>query len=253
VILQANSGVAASRNAGASAAIGEYLAFLDADDLWLPHHVERSVAALDANRAAVLCCSGYIPVARGKRLPPAYVKCAPSLPEMLQGGWSMLPSTIVMRAESFDKCGGFSTEFRRTGSGFEDTYMWLRMREQGEFHYLREADVIYNTVAFSDLGAKYAKAFPVFVRLVRSRYGKSADPGILAAKDSMAASLLTKAIEQMDGKAPTDAVRTLMGLAYFHPGYLLKNGNFKRLWRRRNLRRCRALLTSSVFGSDKQG
>ena len=49
LIEQANSGPAAGRNNGARNSSGEYLAFLDADDLWAPQFLERSVAALDSD------------------------------------------------------------------------------------------------------------------------------------------------------------------------------------------------------------
>lgn len=44
VIDQCHSGVAVARNRGAAAARGTWLAFLDADDLWLPHKLEVQLA-----------------------------------------------------------------------------------------------------------------------------------------------------------------------------------------------------------------
>ena len=49
VIQQPNMGQAGARNAGAKRGTGTYLAFLDQDDLWLPHKLDRQVAVLESN------------------------------------------------------------------------------------------------------------------------------------------------------------------------------------------------------------
>jgi glycosyltransferase involved in cell wall biosynthesis len=46
-IYQQNGGAYAARNTGLDHASGSYVAFFDSDDLWLPHHLERCVSALD--------------------------------------------------------------------------------------------------------------------------------------------------------------------------------------------------------------
>lgn len=46
---QMNQGAYGARNTGVAMASGEYVAFYDSDDLWLPHHLEACAGALDAN------------------------------------------------------------------------------------------------------------------------------------------------------------------------------------------------------------
>jgi glycosyltransferase involved in cell wall biosynthesis len=58
VVRQANAGAAAARNTGVESATGEWVALLDADDLWLPNKLERQLAVLEADPSALAVHSG---------------------------------------------------------------------------------------------------------------------------------------------------------------------------------------------------
>ena len=54
--LPKNSGAAAARNAALERARGRYIAYLDADDLWMPNKLERQLAFLEETGAVFSCC-----------------------------------------------------------------------------------------------------------------------------------------------------------------------------------------------------
>jgi glycosyltransferase involved in cell wall biosynthesis len=177
VIEQANRGPAAARNAGAAIAHGEYLAFLDADDAWLPHKLAATVSLLDRNPRVVLVFSDAIPIdASGAPAGESYVTAvcahAPTMAEMLDRWWPIIPSTAVMRMATFKACGGFVEEFR--SAAYEDPFLFLVAREHGDFAYVPERLVRYRYESPGVRMEKYQRYRDVFVRRVTERYGTAA-------------------------------------------------------------------------------
>jgi len=132
-----NHGVTRSRNLAAENAQGEYLAILDADDVWLPEMLENRAADLEGHPEAGLTFgpseywyswsglnvpeSDYLPpIAPGPRLyqPPFLLLNT----HPIGGGGAPCPSSFVMRREAFAKIGGFVEEFcPATRQLYEDT------------------------------------------------------------------------------------------------------------------------------------
>lgn len=105
LIRQANQGVAAALDAAAARASGEALAFLDADDLWLPGKLALQAAALAEDPALDGVFGHMQPFA------------SPDLPEIERAGLRIgdgpvpgfVKGTLLLRRTAFDRIGGFGS------------------------------------------------------------------------------------------------------------------------------------------------
>jgi glycosyltransferase involved in cell wall biosynthesis len=147
VIDQENRGVSAARNAGIQAAAGEYIALLDGDDTWMEDKLAKTVPVLDKSPACVAVFSNIVGVDSAGRevwyfVAPEFGH-SPTLDEMLDWPWPILPSAIVIRRDTLLAIGGFSEEFKPQHWGGEDNFLTLLVRERGEIAYVPETLVQY--------------------------------------------------------------------------------------------------------------
>lgn len=136
VLHQENQGPGAARNAGIAEATGELTAFLDADDEWLPDHLETAVKAFQHYGSKLAAfTAGYIefpaevstePMWRRRGIQDGLVAIGASTrPEILHYMLAYMSCcSSVTRTETLRKWGGFY-EHRCTFG--EDSFLWLKI------------------------------------------------------------------------------------------------------------------------------
>ncbi len=137
---QTNSGVAAARNRGARAATGEWLAFLDADDEWLPEKLDRQLAAVPQH---MVYSDRFNVGARGE-LPAIQSHVTPMhhgdlfLRLLLEGNF-VTASSVMVRRSLFETVGGFCEGLH----GTEDWDLWVRIAASHRIDFVDEPLVRY--------------------------------------------------------------------------------------------------------------
>jgi glycosyltransferase involved in cell wall biosynthesis len=135
VLKISNGGIiAASRNLGLKSAAGEFAAFVDSDDIWLPEKLERQLEALGAAPGAVLAYSRFKTLTGDTASEEIFPRPSGCVSGRVFGRLYLKHfiacSGVLARRGSLAEAGGFSEEPELVA--IEDSDLWLRLAQKGE-------------------------------------------------------------------------------------------------------------------------
>jgi glycosyltransferase involved in cell wall biosynthesis len=144
LLRQANAGTAAARNLGLNAANGEFIAFLDADDLWHPEKLERQTARFQTRPELDYCVAHvqnfWVPELIEEERRFRDHRISKALPGYSTG-------TLLVRRALFDTVGQFNPAIKHA----DDTEWFLRASEHGAVMELLPDVLLYRRLHQTNL------------------------------------------------------------------------------------------------------
>lgn len=147
-----NGGVSRARNALIAEARGEFVAFLDADDIWSPHHLALAAAAFATGADVVFSGVTFIDT-DGRPLPgraePNESQLRDMAPALFHYNFVQCTSTLSLRRRWIGIVGNFDPAL----SHGEDLDLWLRLLAAGaSWEYSGDCTCAYRKHATSAMG-----------------------------------------------------------------------------------------------------
>jgi len=142
-IHKGNGGPASARNRGIREASGEFIAFLDADDLWLPGKLRTQVNFFNQNNGQTGLVHTNVIKMYGDGFTKIKLKgdyCAKGPYSLFMGNF-ITNSSVLVRRQCFEALGYFDESKDLIAN--EDYDMWLRISSKYEIGYIDEPLVIY--------------------------------------------------------------------------------------------------------------
>jgi glycosyltransferase involved in cell wall biosynthesis len=141
---QKNRGPSSARNSGILKAQGQFVAFLDSDDFWLPHHLENQIETLQRDPELGLVYSNVLHLEQNAPIGVAFDTVPqsgePTFESLLAERCTVNTSSVVVRRDILLGAGLFDESMNRC----EDFDLWLRIASAGvRMAYDREIQVCH--------------------------------------------------------------------------------------------------------------
>lgn len=136
---QENKGPAAARNLGGKLANGEYIAFLDSDDLWEENKLQKQISYINANKEVDLILTNVTVVDEDKKYLFKHYNKVPKfndelIIELFLGNIVMNTPTILVKKKVFDEVSGFPEDLPMR----EDHYFLMKVSNNHRIAHIKD-------------------------------------------------------------------------------------------------------------------
>ncbi len=166
---QKRGGPAVARNRAIRAASGDFIAFLDSDDLWLPDKLEKQLEQFRKHPDVGVCGTGMRvidPEGTVIRDDAGSERCGAALPDLLAGRFTVPMSSAMIRREVLDRAGPFDEDVLLS----EDFELWLRVALQCPFRIMAEPLLLYRVGHSNISGTRSDERREYVMRVIVPRF-----------------------------------------------------------------------------------
>lgn len=233
-IYQENQGPAVARNTGIRNASGKYIAFLDADDLWIPEKLELQLEVLKKNRDIGLVYGDVQDFSESNKWLPDRQHFTPEQIAR-QSGWifpaffkrevHVPTSTVMVKKECFDKVGLFDENMKKICS--EDREVFLRITRKYQAHYIHKPLAFYRVRAGSlsrRINSLLAGQRYVIDKMARNQWVTRAD-----AWHALSNSYYEAALGYLRVREIKEGIKHFLKSIFFNPLIVFKGSRIKRI------------------------
>lgn len=159
-----NMGACAARNTGLKAAEGEYIAFLDDDDEWLPEKIEKQLEKFSNQEIALVYCGYYVvdTCNNTKKVFQTTYRKGKVFGELIYANFIGSTSFPLIKKSVIEKLGGFDEKMKAA----QDYEMWLRIAKEYKIDYVEEPLVNYYVHEGEQITKNHKGRADAFLRLL---------------------------------------------------------------------------------------
>jgi len=138
---ETNQGACAARNTGINAAKGDFIAFLDDDDEWLPDKLEKQMSKMSDTTIGLVYCGSIRYYTSTDTEVRNECRCISGMvfDQLIKQNFVGSTSFPLIRKECFEKVGGFDVLMQSS----QDYELWLRISKKFTIDYVDECLVRY--------------------------------------------------------------------------------------------------------------